>query len=454
MQFADDGPPTAELGRSALAVQDHLVLVVVSGPDRARRLTLTSDTRRVGKSYRCDLVLTDPSVSGLHLEITITAGAIDLYDPGSKNGSFYRGARFTALTVPPGAVIRIGQTELLVAAVSMTGGPELERIERLGRLYGRSRAMAKVFGQVQRFGRATLPMLITGESGTGKELAAEAAHAASTVRTGPFVVFDVAAVSPTLIESELFGHVRGAFTGAERDRPGAFELAHRGTIFLDEIGELDLALQPRLLRVLDTGHVKRVGDDRYRSVDVRVVTATNRDLAAEVAAGRFREDLYHRFAAAVVRIPPLRERLEDLPLLVEVILAELSARLGRHLVMPPAGLDVLASYDWPGNVRQLRNVLERAAAIADSDDLTRVALPIDLAAVTATGTLPGIAVPRDRVVDLDSSFKLAKQRLVTQWEYDYLKALLESCGGNVSLAARKAGIDRVHFHRLVRKHQL
>ncbi len=472
---SEDLAPTARITGSARATGSALLAITVTaGMDRGRQLRLRPGVVRVGKSPQCDLVLTDPAVSKLHLELSITGSSIDVHDAGSKNGCFYRGARFTSLQVRPGAVIRIGHTDLLVTEMSSGEAPALDR---LGRLHGRSRAMRRMYLQLQRFGAAAIPLLITGETGTGKELAAEAAHAGSARRKGPLLVCDLAALSPSLIESELFGHARGAFTGADRDRPGAFELAHGGSIFLDEIGELELSLQPRLLRVLDTGQVKRVGDNRYRNVDVRIIAATHRDLAAAVAAGTFREDLYYRLAAATVTVPPLRERLEDLPLLVEKMLEDLSASAGRRFELDPAALGQLSAYDWPGNVRQLRNVLERAAATSDGDRLTSLSLPVP-AAVWASGP-PGagaaagetdhadhaadsadetldleVDTDTNLAIDLDVSFKVAKQRLVGEWEHDYLVALLQQCAGNVSLAARKVQMDRVHFHRLLRKHDL
>jgi two-component system, NtrC family, nitrogen regulation response regulator GlnG len=443
--YSEDVVPTARLaGPHRAKNAELLAAAVTSGPDRGRQLILRPGILRVGKSPECDLVLTDPAVSKRHLEIVVEGPSIELRDSGSKNGSFYRGARFTSLQVRPGAVIRIGHTDLLLTGISKGEGADLEG---LGRLRGRSSAMRRMYLRLQKFGAADLPLLITGETGTGKELAAEAAHLVSPRQRAPFIVCDLAAISPSLIESELFGHVRGAFTGADRDRPGAFELASGGTIFLDEIGELDAALQPRLLRVLDTGQVKRVGDNRYRNVDVRVIAATHRDLTTAVAAGSFREDLYYRLAAATVTVPPLRARLDDLPVLVDFILAELSIRFQRQLVLDPQALGELSAYDWPGNVRQLRNVLERAVITADGDCVTSVALPSP-----ASVSLPASETPK--ALDLDISFKLAKQRLIGEWEHDYLVALLQRCGGNVSQAARRVQLDRVHFHRLLRKHEL
>jgi DNA-binding NtrC family response regulator len=333
-------------------------------------------------------------------------------------------------------------------------------LRQLGELVAGDRRTCEAIERLERVAATDLPLLIQGETGTGKELAARAVHEASPRAAGPLVVCDVATLAPTLIESELFGHVRGSFTGATMDRRGAFELAHGGTIFLDEIGELDLALQPRLLRALERKEVKPIGAAGYRQVDVRVIAATNRDLAAEVQARRFRPDLYHRLAVARVALPPLRERTGDLPALAAHILARVCAPMG---LAPPAlapdALACLRDHDWPGNVRELRNVLERALAAAPGARVIDAAM-IELdprpagTAPTGGGGARGARLARGTIeppVDLDLPFKQAKERIVAEWERAYVRALLERYDGNVSSAARRAGIDRVHLHRLIKK---
>jgi DNA-binding NtrC family response regulator len=433
---------------------EKLRLIVTQGPDRGRELELSVGTYTVGKLGSCELPLTDTQVSRQHLEIAVVADGLQVRDLGSTNGSWYNGARFERIVVGIGAVITIGGTELRV--VGPGAGEELppSDLDRYGDLVGASSQMRRIYSLLERVAPTDAAVLVQGETGTGKELVAEAIHMHSARKKGPFVVCDLGSVPRSLIESELFGHLRGAFTGADRDRQGAFVQAGRGTIFLDEIGELEMEVQPRLLRALERGQVKPVGSAVYEQVDVRVVAATNRDLLAEVKAGRFREDLYHRLAVVTIQLPPLRERRDDVPLLVRHFLAAAATAAGRRPAhVPPPTMAALEQHDWPGNVRQLRNVLERATALApDAEALDPVLLGLDeLAAPRAVGTRPD-AVPLG--VDPSLQFKEAKESLIQAWEREYVTALLEKAGGNVSLAARRAGIDRVYLHRLMKKHGL
>jgi DNA-binding NtrC family response regulator len=297
--------------------------------------------------------------------------------------------------------------------------------------------MRALFELLARVASADAPVLIHGETGTGKELCAEALHARSARASAPFVVVDLAAIQPSLIESELFGHVRGAFTGAVADRAGAFERADGGTVFLDEVGELSAELQPRLLRALERGQVKRVGANDFKTVNVRVIGATHRDLPALAQEGRFRDDLYHRLAVLNVRLPPLRERRDDIPDLVRALLA----RLGQPDAIGPEGIAALCGHDWPGNVRELRNAVERAVSLGHLPGPGDFAMAAPAPAPRTTGWrgLP---------------FKVAKDKLVAAFERDYLLDLVSRCAGNISRAAREAGIDRVYLHRLLKHHGL
>jgi DNA-binding NtrC family response regulator len=308
--------------------------------------------------------------------------------------------------------------------------------------------MRHVFAVLERVAMTDACVLVHGETGTGKELVAEAIHRASPRGKKAFVVCDLASLPKTLIESELFGHIRGSFTGADRDREGAFEAADGGTLFLDEVGELELDVQPRLLRALERHQVKPVGATAYRTVDVRVVAATNRDLQAEVKAGRFREDLYHRLAVVSVKLPPLRDRPEDIPRLVTHFLGSVTKDPPQ---VPPSTMAALRAHEWPGNVRELRNVIERAVSLGAGAPMLDAALfgfepPLPMAPPEGAS-----APPR---VDTDVPFKEAKERLVDAWEREYVKQLLERAEGNISLAARQGGIDRVYLHRLLKKHGL
>jgi DNA-binding NtrC family response regulator len=318
-----------------------------------------------------------------------------------------------------------------------------------GELIGASVPMRELFAVLERVAQSDVGVLIEGETGTGKELAAEALHRGSP-RTGPLVICDLAGVSRSLIESELFGHVRGAFTGADRDRDGAFVQAASGTIFIDEIAELELDAQPRLLRALERRQVKPVGGSSYRDLDVRVIAASNRDLREEVRAGRFREDLYHRLAVIQVRIPSLRERREDIPLLVEHLLA----RAATHAQFSDAAMQALCDYRWPGNVRELKNVLDRALSLlpppADGAPAADRAITPELLGLPP---LPPDATPQAGPL-CSARFRDAKERMISAWERAFVARLLERSGGNVTRAARDGGMDRVYLHRLMKKHHI
>jgi transcriptional regulator with GAF, ATPase, and Fis domain len=420
----------------------QLKLVVVSGPDFGLELELEDGVYRIGKRPDVDLVLTDPAVSREHLFAHVLRSAVRFKDNRSRNGSFYQGMRFEVLEVRPGGVVRIGRSDLQVATVSEPTPLRPSESGHFGGLVGDSLAMRQVFALLERAAAGDTDVLLQGETGSGKDLAAEALHEHGPRRRGPFVVCDVAAMAPTLIESELFGHVRGAFTGAVGNRAGAFEQADGGTLFLDEVGELPLELQPRLLRALERRQVKRVGADRYTTVDVRVVAATHKRLDQEVQAGRFRQDLYHRLSMVTASLPPLRDRLEDLPLLVDTMLARLGVAAKREILLSSETQLLLRTYNWPGNVRELRNVIERAVKLGMEPTLP--ANTNDLGNAPAGTKTKGADLP----------FKEAKERLVIAFERDYVADLMSRCDHNVSLAAREAGIARVYLHRLLQKHGL
>jgi two-component system nitrogen regulation response regulator GlnG len=427
-----DGVPsnaTEPADPERMVVPARLRLVVVSGPDQGRHLDLESGSYRVGQAPECALVLSDRKVSRQHLEFEVHADGVLVRDLGSKNGSFHKDARFTQITVGSGAVVRIGGSELKLQSATDRSRPLPSTLQNFGGLVGRSLVMRELFALLEQVAAADAPVLIAGETGTGKEVCAEAIHAHSARKKAPFVVCDCAALAPTLVESELFGHVRGAFTGADQTRQGAFAQAHGGTLFIDEIGELELEAQPRLLRAIDSHKVKPVGAGGYRDVDVRVIVATNRDLRQEVKARRFREDLYHRLSVLQVTLPPLRERKEDLALLIR----QLSAPAA--LELQPDAEALLIEYDWPGNVRELRNVVERARSLSHGGKLEGAALGLD----GSGGPAP-------------QTFKEAKERLIANWERAYVAELLHRTGGHVSRAARVAGLDRVSLHRLIKKH--
>ncbi|WP_167594423.1 sigma 54-interacting transcriptional regulator [Corallococcus coralloides] len=414
-----------------------MVLRVLSGAEAGKSHPLKQGTYVVGKNPTCDIVLTDKAVSRQHLKLEVHDEHVVATDLGSHNGSFVEGLRFTAMELRPGSVITLGATELkLVPEDTRERSLPLSSRDRFGALVGQSRKMREAFTVLERLAPGGADVLIHGETGTGKDLCAEAIHQQSPRAKGPFVIVDLAGVPSTLIESELFGHVKGSFTGAQADRAGAFERAQNGTVFLDEIGELPLELQPRLLRVLERRQVKRVGGNDYFTVNVRVVAASHVNLEQAVQQGKFRRDLFHRLAVLRVTLPALRERPEDIPFLIDHMLKQ----MGR----PPGALSdqtraLLMQYPWPGNVRELRNVVEQVVNLGEE------ALP-DLEAPPGADGRKG--------PDLDLPFKEAKEHLIEVFERDYLKNLIERCEGNISRASREADIDRVYLRKLLRKHGL
>jgi DNA-binding NtrC family response regulator len=394
----------------------------------------------VGAHASCDLVLSDPQVSRKHAEVAITPDGIRLRDLGSTNGTWYQGTRVTEAVVPAGATIKFGGTPVRVAAADAPSLPPSDR-EHFGHMAGKSVAMRELFSVLEMASPSDATVLIEGESGTGKELAARAVHDASARSQGPFVVVDCSAIAEHLIDSHLFGHVKGAFTGADRERKGAFVEATGGTLFLDELGELPLPAQAKLLRALEAQTVQPVGADRPVTVDTRVVAATHRDLSRMVAAKEFRFDLFYRLAVVHVALPALRERLEDLPHLIATFYQRRGAAPGP---IDGDNLDRMRRYAWPGNVRELRNVLERAWALSGPSATFRdLKLWLD----------PTAAAPQlGEVVDTSLGFKEAKERWNDHFERRYVALVFAANANNVTRAADHAGLSRRHFRELLYKH--
>jgi DNA-binding NtrC family response regulator len=431
---------TTQLEEAGAPVQCQLV--VLEGAEAGRAVSLDGP-RIVGSAAGCALVLSDERVSGRHVEIRPDGGQFRVRDLGSTNGTWLEGARVEELLVPSGATLKVGRTFLRVQpqARSLELPPSASR--RFGELVAESLAMREVFAVLELAARSDVTVLVTGETGTGKELVARAIHDASPRRREPFVVVDCGALPETLLESELFGHVRGAFTGAVGERKGAFQRADGGTLFLDELGAISPAVQARLLRALEAKTVKPVGADAERPVDVRVVAATPVDLATRVASGTFRADLLYRLSVVAVEVPPLRSRRED----ITAIAAELLKRRGFVDAGPIRGpnLERLLVHRWPGNVRELRNVIERAVALTPGA-VSFEGLRVSLEPLTGP---PGPAAAR-----VDLPFKEAKERSVGDFELAYLRAVHERFDGNVSAGARFAEVDRKHWRELLQKHGL
>jgi transcriptional regulator with GAF, ATPase, and Fis domain len=426
---------TATRGRTAPRSYSLQVL----GQD-GRVVSLGARTVVVGAHATCDLVLDDPKVSRRHAELVITTDGVKVKDLNSTNGTWWQGTRVGEVTVTPGSTVQFGNTPVRISATDAPSLPPSDR-DHFGQMAGQSVAMRELFAVLEMSAPSDATVLIEGESGTGKELAARAIHETSSRAQGSFVIVDCSAIAENLIDSHLFGHVKGAFTGAERDRKGAFLEASGGTLFLDELGELPLAAQAKLLRVLEAQTVQPVGADKPVKVDTRVIAATHRDLARMVAAKEFRFDLFYRLAVVHVALPPLRDRLEDLPHLIATFYER------RNLEPGPIdgdNLERMRRYAWPGNVRELRNALERAWALSGANTKFRdLRLWLD----------PQAAAPRlSEVVDTSLPFKEAKERWNDHFERRYVAMVFGSNNGNVTRAAEHAGLSRRHFRELLYKH--
>jgi DNA-binding NtrC family response regulator len=398
----------------------------------------------VGAHASCDLVLSDPQVSRRHAELAIVTDGVRIKDLGSTNGTWWQGSRIGEVVVSPGSTVKFGETPVKISAGEAPSLPPSDN-DHFGAMAGKSIAMRELFAVLEMAAPTDATVLIEGESGTGKELAARAIHDASERAQGPFVVVDCSAIAENLVDSHLFGHVRGAFTGADRERKGAFVEASGGTLFLDELGELPLAAQAKLLRVLEAQTVQPLGADKPVKVDTRVVAATHRALAHMVEAKEFRFDLFYRLAVVHVALPPLRERLEDLPHLVETFYARKGTSPGP---IDGENLGRLRRHPWPGNVRELRNVLERAWALSPSSAFRDLRLRVDGSGPGAGQSSPQIA----EVVDTSLPFKDAKERWNDHFERRYIAMVFDANNHNVTRAAEHAGLSRRHFRELLYKH--
>jgi DNA-binding NtrC family response regulator len=439
----DSGTRIMRVGHAGVDVVPKLTIEVRRESGREPRVVIhDGPVCSIGTHSGNDLVLFDPSVSRFHCKLTCDGGAWRVQDNGSLNGTELNGVRVRDADLKGEGTLALGDCLLHArglepaTAISM---PDVDSLDSFGSLAGTSVAMRKLFSFLEKVAASDINVLIEGESGTGKEVVASEIFQRGPRADKAVVIVDCGAISPNLVESELFGHVRGAFTGADRERIGAFEAADGGTVFLDEIGELPLELQPKLLRTIEARAIRRVGETRARKVDVRVIAATNRDLHREVNRGRFREDLYFRLAVMTVHVPPLRERIEDLPALVRSFLTALGVPpQDQRDLFSPSVLAELSTHDWPGNVRELRNYVERSVVLQE-------ALPASKRLqVEPTSPEPDAPVP----------FKLAKDAVVDAFERTYLSTLLDSTAGNISKAARKGGMDRMYLHRLIQKHGL
>ena len=438
-----------------------VVVRVASGPDRGATCTLAINRVRVGTAGDNALRLTDPRVSRHHLEFQIHDRGYLVRDLQSTNGTFFRGARVGEVLVEQGAEVRLGNTVLRLER-SAEQSEIIGEQQKFGSLVGTSAAMQQVYGLLSAVAPTDATVLVLGDTGTGKELVAEEIHRNSPRRDRIFSVLDCGAIPASLIESELFGHIQGAFTGALEDREGIFERTRGGTVFLDEVGELPLELQTRLLRVLDRRMVTRLGSDLPRKVDIRLVAATNRDLARMVKEGRFRQDLYYRLAVVRILLPALRDRPEDILLLARYFLWQAGCGDPDRVLTEQLLADLMAR-QWSGNVRELRNVIERKIVLSDGVDLGfdwpegRIVNQEDEQAPSAVADVSRRGAPADLDAFvpadlLDLRYKEAKEQLLHRFEALYMARLFERHGANISRIARDAGVDRHLVRKLLRKH--
>jgi transcriptional regulator with PAS, ATPase and Fis domain len=415
------------------AVVRECQLTITEGGHAGQVFPFAAERIVIGADPSADIVVDDSAMSKFHCEIRIRDGAATLRDLGSRNGTLVDRVPVIEAPLRPGALLSMGRTTLRFDVGTRDVEIPLSAREQFGRLRGTSIGMRAAFHALEAAATSDATVLLQGESGTGKELAAESIHLESARRDGPFVVIDCGAIPASLLEAELFGHEAGAFTGATSMRIGTFEAATGGTVFLDEIGELALDLQPKLLRAIERREIQRIGSTQRIPVDVRIVAATNRNLQQEVNAKRFRTDLYYRLAVLVVKLPPLRERATDLQGLVDAILDDLRAADSPMATSLRRGelLPELLRHEWPGNVRELRNYIE-ACLVRQETVAHDVVMP--------SGEPP---------IDASQPLALVRERWVRHIERRYLEQLLLLHSNNVSAAARAAGIDRVHLHRLL-----
>ncbi len=438
-----EGTGTAR-ARVPTITPDGVALVVTSGAAKGARVVVPGREGaivRVGKASSNDLVLPDDTVSRLHFTVARTADGLRVADAGSTNGIRIGGADVKEALVGVGTLLRAGDVELLVTVDARDAVLPPSESDRFGLARGGSQIMRRMFGILERIAPTPASILLLGDTGTGKDVLARSIHQKSARSDGPFEVVDCGAIARSLIESELFGHERGAFTGAVSTRAGAFERAAGGTLFLDEIGELPLDLQPKLLRVLEAREFRRVGGSKTMAANVRIVAATTRDLAQEVEQGTFREDLFFRLAVVPLDVPPLRSRREDIPMLVDALLENAGALPERR--PSPEALSALMAHDWPGNVRELRNVIERG-------------LHFSASGFELNGFPPkraGASQPwAGSTFDAATSYRENRARIEVDFERSYVTWLLDRHDGNVSAAAREARMDRNHLTDLATKY--
>jgi len=477
--YLPDRGPTLHLRRCSLQSVD----------DPTQQWTFDKEEVRIGSMEDNDIIISDDTVSRYHCRIVQEDSGYVLVDQRSTNGTFINKVRVREAFLKPSSIISVGQSQLRFNAREEEVQIVPSRSDRCAGLIGGNARMREIYAIIEKIAPTATTVVIDGETGTGKEVVAQAIHSLSPRSRNELVVFDCGAVPPNLIESELFGHEKGSFTGAMMTRQGLFEQADGGTLFLDELGELPIDLQPKLLRVLEQREVRRVGSTKASKVDVRIIAATNKNLEDEVKAGRFRQDLFYRLSVVRLHLPSLRERSDDIPLLVNHFLEHghynrAAGDTQKVRAVTHEAMTALSTYPWPGNVRELVNVIERAVSFCDNELLELSDLPDYVrnaktsqatirhassstgghrrAATLSTGTTPIVPMsptapapaPPEELMAEGVTFKDAKERWVASFERDYILQLLRRNTGNISHAARAADIDRKYFRKLMKKYDI
>jgi transcriptional regulator with PAS, ATPase and Fis domain len=424
---------TAAARNTAVSVRSAK-LVITKGADAGRTATIDQPTFIIGTGQSADVRLNDPAVSREHVRVSLQPNGVRVRDDGSKNGTWLGGVRIKEVLLSTDTSIIVGGTTIAITVEADSLELQLSANDRFGDAIGGSVVMRNLFAMLEKVAPTDLTLLLEGESGTGKDVLSRAVHARSKRANEQMVVVDCGAIPPTLIESELFGHERGAFTGADHARKGVFEEANGGTLFLDEVGELPVEMQPKLLRALEAREVKPIGARAPRPIDVRIVAATSRRLAEAARTGEFRSDLFYRLAVARVTVPPLRDRPEDVLPIARNMLRAL--RNDPMVEIPPDLASMLEAYTWPGNVRELRNVVERWAALGRLDRTMFDPLEAQGTAEDDLATLP---------------YHEARKIVLDRFEERYLPRVLARANGVVSRAAELAQVARPSFYRMLER---
>lgn len=448
---------------------ENMEVVVVEGPHKGESVRFEEERIFIGREPWCDLSLSeDRRLSRNHCELRVSPFGVEVRDLGSRNGVFIEGAKVFHGLWSPGQTLQVGDSILSLGAIAGQNSLQVQCFESSGRLVGESQAMRSIFSMLSRLRSTEVPVLLKGETGTGKTSVAQVLHEESPYAEGPFVQVNCGAIAPSLMESELFGYEKGAFTGAHKERKGILEQANGGTLFLDEIGELPLDMQPKLLDVLERKKVRRLGSEKERDVSFRLISATHRDLDHSIQHRQFREDLFYRISVVELSLPSLKERVEDLSLLAMHFLMQIAPE--RKLRCTPAFFYALERYPWPGNVRQLRNVLQRCLVFAENDVLDVGDLPASLSEPVESSIKaePHKHLPEEELTkesfspdvlqippaQLEDGTVVSLSERMAELERQIVVSTLERNYWQATLASKELGVSKGWLYRLMKKYEI